>query len=268
MPHSPVSLGLGLISIGRDWGFVKGEPPSAEESQDLLETAIELGIRFFDTAPAYGYSEERFGGFLRQLDPVLAGGVFVATKCGIHWDFDRRADYDDNSYDALRRSIDQSAIRLPRIDLLQLHRATADAIVCDDVKRAFEYASSLGIGKFGASVKDMAAARAALADALYTYVQLPFNLAYSAMREAFELATTAGKHVIVNRPFGMGQLLYDETQRRKPDAMKTSAFEFILAQGFSGVVLTGTKSPAHLRQNVAAFRQASAAVRTNRVELS
>jgi len=26
-----------------------------------------LGITFFDTAPAYGYSEERFGRFLRQL---------------------------------------------------------------------------------------------------------------------------------------------------------------------------------------------------------
>jgi len=260
MTDNPARLGLGLISIGREWGFVKDELPSEEQVQDLLQTAIELGIRFYDTAPAYGYSEERFGRFLYRLDSASAARVFVATKCGIHWDFGRGSDYDDNSYDALRRSIDQSRFRLPRIDLLQLHRASVDAIACDDVKRAFEYAGSLGIRNFGASVKDMPAAKAALGDTLYTYVQLPFNLAHPSMQEAFKLATAAGKQVIVNRPFGMGQLLYDESQRPNSDDVKTAAYEFVLKQEFSGVVLTGTKSPLHLRQNVAAFQWASAKV--------
>jgi len=260
MTDNPVKLGLGLISIGREWGFVKDEVPSEERVEDLLQTAIELGIRFYDTAPAYGYSEERFGRFLSQLDSASAANVFVATKCGIHWDFEKGSDYDDNSYDALRRSIDQSRFRLPRIDLLQLHRASVDVIACDDVKRAFEYAGSLGIRNFGASVKDMPTAKAALAETLYTYVQLPFNLAYPSMQEAFRLATPARKHVIVNRPFGMGQLLYDESLDPKPEDMKIAAYEFVLRQEFSGVVLTGTKSPLHLRENLAAFRRASSAI--------
>jgi aryl-alcohol dehydrogenase-like predicted oxidoreductase len=260
MTDNRVTLGLGLISIGREWGFAKEEPPSEKQVQELLQTAIELGIRFFDTAPAYGYSEERFGRFLSQLDSALAARVFVATKCGIHWDFARGADYDDHSYDALRRSIDQSRSRFPRIDLLQLHRASLEAIACDDVKRAFEHAESLGIRNFGASVKDMPAAKAALEDPLYTYVQMPFNMAYASMEEAFTLATATGKQVVVNRPFGMGQLLYDPSQRPNSDDMKTAAYEFVLKQEFSGVVLTGTKSPLHLRQNVAAFQRASARV--------
>lgn len=259
MTDNRVTLGLGLISIGREWGFVKEELPSEKQVQDLLQTAIELGIRFFDTAPAYGYSEERFGRFLSRLDPALAARVFVATKCGIHWDF-AGSDYDDHSYDALRRSIDQSRSRFPRIDLLQLHRASVDAIASDDVKRAFEYAESQGIKNFGASVKDMPAAKAALGDPLYTYVQMPFNMAYASMEQAFRLATATGKQVIVNRPFGMGQLLYNQSQRPNSDDMKTVAYEFVLKQEFSGVVLTGTKSPLHLRQNVEAFHCASAKV--------
>jgi aryl-alcohol dehydrogenase-like predicted oxidoreductase len=265
MTNSPVTLGLGLISIGRDWGFVKGALPSDEQAQDLLGRAIELGIRFFDTAPAYGYSEERLGRFLARLDPEIARSVFVATKCGLHWDFARGTDYDDNSYDALRRSIDQSVSRISRIDLLQLHRTTPETIACDGVQRAFEYARSLGIKRFGASVKDVATAKIALADDVYTYVQMPYNLAYPSMREVFDLATAAGKEVIVNRPFGMGQLLYNELQQLESDEMKAKAYQFILEQRFSGVVLTGTKSPLHLRENVASFQRALAAAHEARV---
>jgi aryl-alcohol dehydrogenase-like predicted oxidoreductase len=255
MTQRCANLGLGLIAIGREWGLVKQEVPSEEEAQDLLHTAIRLGIRFFDTAPAYGFSEARFGRFLKSLDSELSANVFVATKCGLHWDFERGMDYADHSYDALCRSIDQSQARLQRIDLLQLHRASLTTIASGDVKSAFRYAQSLGIRNFGVSVSDVPAAKLALADALFTYVQLPFNVGHPSTQEAIELTASAGRQVIVNRPFGMGQLLYN-AQAPKSDDPKIAAYSFILRQKFSGVVLTGTKSPIHLRQNVAAFEEA------------
>jgi aryl-alcohol dehydrogenase-like predicted oxidoreductase len=261
MIQNRVSLGLGLISIGREWGVVKEAVPSNDQAHELLHRAIGLGIRFFDTAPAYGDSEARFGSFLSGLDSEQSGDVFVATKCGLHWDAQRGTDYEDHSYDALCRSIDQSLARLERIDLLQLHRATVTTMGSGDVKRAFIYAQSLGIGDFGASVSEVAAAQVALSEPLFTHVQLPFNAAHPSMQDAIALAAAAGKQVIVNRPFGMGQLLRDE-RSANPELVRTAAYAFVLDQDFSGVVLTGTKSPTHLEQNMEAFKQASVAART------
>ncbi|WP_373460770.1 aldo/keto reductase [Agromyces ramosus] len=46
----------------------------------LLAGAVDLGIRFFDTAPAYGLSQERLGEFLRTIPAELRADLFVATK--------------------------------------------------------------------------------------------------------------------------------------------------------------------------------------------
>ena len=64
-----VSLGLGLISIARQWGVRPAPLPGAAEIDELLETALECGIRLFDTAPAYAASEARLGAWLRRLAP-------------------------------------------------------------------------------------------------------------------------------------------------------------------------------------------------------
>jgi hypothetical protein len=55
--------------------------------------------------------------------------------------------------------------------------------------------------------------------------------------------------VATNRPFGMGSMLYGE----RP-VTHEEAFRFVLGHSFTGVVLSGTKSKAHLRENWAAFQ--------------
>ncbi len=61
-----LQLGLGLIGIGRPWGN-KQTIPAEDASIALIHGAIEQGITFFDTAPAYGESEEILGKPLRGL---------------------------------------------------------------------------------------------------------------------------------------------------------------------------------------------------------
>ena len=64
-----VQLGLGLIGIGKRWGHAGGEVPSEKDALSLLEFAVELGIRYLDSAPSYGVCEERLGKFLASLAP-------------------------------------------------------------------------------------------------------------------------------------------------------------------------------------------------------
>ena len=85
-------LGLGLVGIGRS--LVAGRPiPSDAEVETLLGTAIELGVRVFDTAASYGLSEARLGRFLRGMSSAARAGLLVATKCGEQLDGDGRADF-------------------------------------------------------------------------------------------------------------------------------------------------------------------------------
>jgi len=233
-----IELGLGLLSIGRPWGTRREPPPAESEAVALLHHAVSLGIRFFDTAPAYGASEAILGRFLRtNQDKIL-----VATKMGEDWDPASGASTVDHRYDTLARSLDRSLERLGRIDVLQIHKATAANLHSSGVERAIGYARACGVHKFGASVSDLAAAEAASRTAWCSCIQFPFNRANTALAPVFALAREAKLELIVNRPLAMGEL------RASADA-----FRFIRSQDFRGVVLTGTKSIAHLTQNHAAF---------------
>ncbi len=169
-------LGLGLIGIGRPWGHVPGEVPTELAARDFLAYAFQSGVRYFDTAPSYGSSEERFGRFLASLTPAERTSVTVATKFGEHWDDTRNEPFVDHSYDALARSLERSASRLGRIDVLQLHKTTPEVLRSHDLARAWQFAASLGIQTLGPSVSDLDSARAACASGAYQMLQLPLNV--------------------------------------------------------------------------------------------
>lgn len=94
-------LGVGGYHIG--WTTEK-------DAQEVIETAIEGGVRFFDTAHSYGpgISEERYGKF---LVPKYRDHIFLMTKTTAP---DRKT---------LLEEVDLSLKRLntDRVDLLQLH---------------------------------------------------------------------------------------------------------------------------------------------------
>ncbi|WP_408888683.1 aldo/keto reductase [Myxococcus faecalis] len=248
---SAVGLGLGLLSLGRAWGYRSEPPPTEADGQHLLDTAFELGVRCYDTAPAYGSSEQRFGAFLSRLGAERSS-VFVATKLGEHWDAGKQASFTDHSYDALRRSLDESVRLLGRIDLLQVHKATAANVSAPEVLRVLEYAGTLGVRHVGVSVSDVAAAEAACDVGVYSFLQFPFNALNTTLAPAFELAARHGLQVLVNRPFAMGQLVQEEG--REPTRSARESLQHILRQRFSGYVLTGTKSAKHLLETHAVFR--------------
>lgn len=247
-----VELGLGLLSIGRQWGVNDVLPPKEEAATALLEAAFSKGIRFFDTAPAYARSEAILG---RALSSALLprDKITIATKMGEHWNAEERVARPGHSFDELVRSLETSMQLLGRIDLLQLHKANAANVASPDVFKAMDRAESLGIKSFGASVSDFETAVIACQSGRYGYLQFPFNLHNRSLEPVFECLAAHGMKAIVNRPFAMGALVQDGAESASADL-----YRFILGMGFSGVILTGTSSIPHLLANVAAFRSASA----------
>jgi aryl-alcohol dehydrogenase-like predicted oxidoreductase len=241
-------LGLGLIGIGKPWGHTGDAVPPEKQVRELLETAFTLGIRYLDTAPSYGISEQRLSSFLASLTHAQRASLTLATKFGEHWDSNRQEPFVDHSYDALTLSLDGSIERLGHIDLLQLHKTTPEVLRSRDVERAFAYAHSLGVFNLGASVSDLESASLALSLGSFSVLQFPLNPASLQFVDTARRATANGMLAVTNRPFGMGGLLYAE-----PPLTQTAAFEFLNMQTFDGVTLTGTKSAEHLHENWAAF---------------
>ena len=90
IPKRSLRTGVELSTLGFG-GAPLGElfdPVSETEAQETLQAAWDAGIRYYDTAPFYGYgkSEHRLGHFLRQQerkDFILSskvGRVLTATR--------------------------------------------------------------------------------------------------------------------------------------------------------------------------------------------
>ncbi|MCW4462797.1 aldo/keto reductase [Sphingomonas sp. BT-65] len=127
-------LAFGAASIGNLYRAVPDD-----QAREVVVRAWDAGIRYFDTAPHYGFglSEKRLGAALAELDPAQT--AIVSTKIGRR--LDPRPDADlsvarqafvspepyesvfDYSYDAVMRSYEASLKRLrrDRIDILYAH---------------------------------------------------------------------------------------------------------------------------------------------------
>ncbi len=213
--------------------------------------AVDQGIKFFDTAPAYASSESLLGAFLAS-SPELRHQLTIATKMGEFWEASSATTSIDHSYEKLVGSIESSLESLGHIDLLQVHKASSANILSDGVLRAIDFAESCGINAFGASASDIETVRLACVSGRYRFIQFPFNREDTSLQPAFELAREHSIGILVNRPLAMGKLVED---RDKASAIR-AGYDFILNQEFDGWILTGTSSKEHLVENISAFRTA------------
>ena len=248
----PVRFGLGLVSLGRQWGFRPSPPPSAEEARLLLSFAVELGVTVFDTAPAYGSSETLTGVFLRTLPSAERQRLTIATKCGEHWDPARGATWVDHTERALRLSLARSFELLGAIDVLQVHKTTGEILRCPGLWRVLDAARARGITQIGASVSDLEAGRLACEIDSINLIQMPYNLRFSNLAPIFQWSSERGKQVWTNRPFASGAMIHEDPVPR------ADAYRFVLERSFTGVILTGSANRDHLREDWQDFHRALA----------
>jgi aryl-alcohol dehydrogenase-like predicted oxidoreductase len=255
MRKNHIELACGLIGVGRTWGYKETAIPSEQQASTFLDSALVESIRYFDTAPSYGCSEVRLGNWLSALSQQQRDMLIIATKFGEHWSNKADVTYVDHSYEALKASLDQSILRLGKINVLQLHKTNSSILRSDDLKRAWDYAREKGINLFGASVSDIESGKMVCEDNTYGLIQLPYNQQNMTFAPIIEEAARKGKIVVINRPFNMGEVVNNHLAQNKLEK-EQAAFSFILEQKFNGFVLTGTKNPDHLKENVVSFNRA------------
>ena len=192
-------VGIGCWQFGGDFG-----PMEERTAMTILETAVDAGITFFDTADVYGAgrSEELIGRFLKTCETP----VTVATKFGRGGGV-----YPDHyTREALSDAVQVALERLQRntLDLLQLHCIPIEILRDGTVFGWLRDLQKEGVIRhFGASVESVEQANLCLEQEGLLSLQVIFNLFRQKLAtELLPQAKEQGVGIIVRLPLASGLL--------------------------------------------------------------
>jgi D-threo-aldose 1-dehydrogenase len=226
-------LGFGGAGLGNLYA-----PIPDEVARDATRAAVELGVRYFDTAPHYGFglSEKRLGAALGELD--AGEHLIVSTKVGRKLAPRPRVDTNvarqgfvtpepyesefDYTYDSVMRTYEESLRRLQRtrIDILYVHDIGRVTHGEDHPRRFAEFMNggyramcelrtSGAVGAIGIGVNETQVCEEALAHADFDVVLLAGRytlLEQGALDTFLPLCERRGVRVVVGGPYNSGIL--------------------------------------------------------------
>ena len=163
-------ISLGTWQVGGKWGSGFDD----NTAEHIINTAIDQGINFIDTADVYenGLSEAAVGRVVRSRSEE----VYVATKCGRQITPHVDAGY---TVKALRTYVEASLKNtgLERLDLIQLHCPPTETFYRPEIFRLFEDLKQEGkIANLGVSVEKVEEGLKAMQYENVTTVQIIFNV--------------------------------------------------------------------------------------------
>jgi pyridoxine 4-dehydrogenase len=246
----------GMTSIGFGGGRLPGCTDEAA-ARALLRRAVDLGVTVIDTADLYGrgLSEELIAKALHPYPSHLA----IATKGGFVPGSDGAVR--DGSPAHLRAACDASLrrLRLDAIDLYQLHGPDPGVPLEESVAALVQLCEEGKVRRIGLSNVTAAELKRARAVAPIASVQNSYNIR---RRRRFgrdpvlDECERLGITHLTSQPLATGLLTTDEAvrdvARRRGVTPPQVALAWLLAQSACVVPIPGTRTIAHLEENMAA----------------
>lgn len=265
-------LALGTVQIGLPYGIAnRSGQPVAQEAGCILDAAWEVGVRTWDTAPAYGVSEAVIGAYLRGR------GVRprIVTKLpSVRKSLGENASRSDIQT-FVRASLSSSLERL-RSDHIWgylLHDENdvdlAEGAVLDALRSLVAEGQ---IHRFGVSSYDTRVADFAVAQDDVSLLQVPFNLVDHRFEEAIRKVETRGGSAFVRSPFlqglffltperaeaelGVGEAVGRIQRLAENEGLSVAALALAYSRERSGAsyVLAGAESADQVRDGAEGFR--------------
>jgi len=240
----PGRVGLGTVKLGRNTDVKYPEAfalPSDAEVEELLESAWDLGVRLYDTAPAYGSSEERMAPFVRRHREQMV----LCGKAGE--EYGEGGSVYRFEGDRLRASLERSLERMgtDHLDILLIHSdgrdreilETGDALSTLLSCRDEGLVRALGIS---AKTEDGILAAGECLD----LVMAPYSLAQPQLAGALSRVHDAGLGVLVIKGLGSGHLAAGDGSAAR------EALTHLFSQRFLDCLVVGTLKISHLSQAV------------------
>lgn len=194
-------ISLGTWQVGGKWG----SPFNHESADKILNTAIDNGANFIDTADVYsdGLSETAVGRVVRSRSER----VYVASKCGRQINPHVNEGYQP---DVLQKYVEDSLKRtgLETLDLIQLHCPPTEVFYRPEIFELFDKLKDQGkIRNLGVSVEKVEEGLKAIEYPNVTTIQIIFNVFRQRPAELFfKEAKKKNIGIIVRVPLASGLL--------------------------------------------------------------
>lgn len=253
-------LGVGLSEIG---SLSLDQTASAAR---VLNTALDNGINFFDTAACYGNSEELVGRAVGER----RNEFFLSTKAG-----HVAGDYVGRSWTAetVRDSIERSLRRLQtdHLDVVHLHSCGIQVLERGDVIQALQDAKQAGKTRYIGYSGDNESAVWAVESGLFDTLQTSYNLVDQQARgQLLPRAEEQGMGIIAKRPIAnaawgaeTSPSSYADEYHRRAQIMADEgpipgapadpillALSFTLGHEAIDTAIVGTTNPEHMGANI------------------
>ena len=250
-------LGFGAMRI--TGAGIWGDPPDRTAALQLLQSAVQLGVRFIDTADSYGpaTSEQLIA---EALYPYPADLV-IATKGGIVRP-DRPTWARDGRPEHLRAACEASLrrLRLERIDLYQLHAIDPSVPLEDsmgELARLQHEGKIRHVGVSNCTVQELARARAIVP---VVSVQNRYNFTDRVSDPVLRTCEQDGLAFIPWSPLGQSLVdsrsdAHSRLQRAAAErgwSLPQAAVAWLLSRSPAMLPIPGTARADHLEQLVAA----------------
>ncbi|MFE4835890.1 aldo/keto reductase [Arthrobacter sp. NPDC056691] len=260
-----VSIGGDLVTPRIGFGTLQltgpgewGPPADPEAAAQVLLRAVELGVRFIDTADSYGpFATDQL--IHKTLSPY-ANDLIIATKVGqsrqgpSQWTALGRPEY-------LRQQVELSLrfLGLDSLDLLQLHRIDPKVPLEDQVGVLSELQREGKIRHIGLCKVTVEQIEAARHVAPIATVQNQFNLLDRRSEDVLNYAEQNNITFIPWYPLATGKLTspggpLDTLAKRYSRASSQLALAWLLHRSPKVLPIPGTTSTKHLEQNMAAAK--------------
>ena len=244
---------LPVIGVGTYRGFDISRDAGAawEDCRKVLDALFAAGGSVIDSSPMYGQAEEVVGGLLNELKAQDL--AFVATKV---WTQGRQS-----GVEQMRHSM--RLLRRQRVDLMQVHNLVDWQEHLRTLRQWKEEGRIryLGVTHYTSSAYDELE-RVLRAEKL-DFLQIDYALNdRDAEERILPLAQERGVAVLINRPFGGGNLLRNLLQQPLPEwaseygctSWPQLLLKFCLSHPAVTCVIPGTGNPRHMLDNLQAGR--------------
>jgi len=192
-------IAFGGVEIGMPYGIgVKNNSDMLSEMEaiNLLHSALDNGINFFDTARMYGKSESIMG----QAFKDKREQVVICTKCRSFRDKLGKLPPPEKLKNIIENSLHESLTELQTgyIDIYMLHQADLEILDNETIVNELVNLKDKGIIRaMGVSTYTLEETKKSVDTGVWDVVQLPFNLMDQTQASIFSLATEQGVGIMV-----------------------------------------------------------------------
>lgn len=266
-------IAFGCVEIGMPYGIgvdsAKDMLPE-HAAIGLLNTALDNGINFFDTARMYGVSEEIIGkAFKNRRNEIV-----ICTKCrhlrNQYGELSKEGETGKIILDSFNESL--NALQTDFVDVFMLHQVDNEILENKEIADVFAKLKKEGkIKATGISTYTVEETKKAIDLEIWDVIQLPFNLMDQRQASLFEEAKQKGVGIVVRSILLKGLLSdrgknlhpalkdvenyigkFDDLLHRTRLSLPELAIKFGLSYSEISSVLVGLDKMAYLKQTLKA----------------